>query len=95
MAKQGQLVNVPHKMTSDSITVKQLADYLEPILIAAAGGSLNAYRSWHRPNRDAHALLRPQWCFTVRKHMPFAPWILHKNHAAVAAQTCCNAAMPG
>ncbi len=45
MAKQGQLVNVPQKMTSDSITVKQLADYLEPILIAAAGGSLNAYRS--------------------------------------------------
>ena len=43
MAKQGQLVDVPRKMTSDIITVKQLADYLEPILTVAAGGSLHAY----------------------------------------------------
>ncbi len=44
MAKQGQLVDVPHNMISDIITVKQLADSLEPILTAAAGGSLDAYR---------------------------------------------------
>jgi len=44
MAKQGRLVDVPRDMTSDIITVKQLADYLEPILTAAAGGSLEAYR---------------------------------------------------
>jgi len=44
MAKQGRLVDVPRDMTSDIITVKQLADYLEPILTAAAGGSLDAYR---------------------------------------------------
>ncbi len=44
MAKQGRLVDVPHKMTSGIITVKQLADHLEPILTAAAGGSLDAYR---------------------------------------------------
>ncbi len=44
MAKQGLLVDVPREMTSDTITVKQLADYLEPILTAAAGGSLHAYR---------------------------------------------------
>jgi hypothetical protein len=31
-------------MANDTITVKQLADYLEPILTAAAGGSLDAYR---------------------------------------------------
>jgi len=44
-AKQGRLVDVPRSMTSDTTTVKQLADYLEPILTAAAGGSLNAYCS--------------------------------------------------
>ncbi len=44
LGKQGQLVNVPHKMTSDITTVEQLAEYLEPILTAAAGGSLDAYR---------------------------------------------------
>jgi len=44
MAKQGQLVDIPYKMTSDTITVKQLADHLEPILTATAGGSLDAYR---------------------------------------------------
>ncbi len=44
MAKQGQLVDIHQNMTSDVITVKQLADYLEPLLTAAAGGSLDAYR---------------------------------------------------
>jgi len=44
MARQGRLVDVPQKMTSDVVTVKQLADHLEPILTAAAGGSLDAYR---------------------------------------------------
>ncbi|DBA82369.1 TPA: hypothetical protein ACH3X2_000625 [Trebouxia sp. C0005] len=44
LAKQGRLVDVPHDMTCDPITVQQLADHLEPILTAAAGGSLNAYR---------------------------------------------------
>ncbi len=44
MAKQGRLVDIPYKMTNDIITVEQLAEYLEPILTAAAGGSLNAYR---------------------------------------------------
>ncbi len=43
MAKQGRLVDVPHRMVSDVITVKQLAEYLEPILTAAAVGSLDAY----------------------------------------------------
>ena len=43
MAKQGRLVDIHHKMTIDTITVRQLADYLEPILTAAAGGSLDAY----------------------------------------------------
>ena len=44
MAKQGRLVDIPHKMTNDNTTVKQLADYLEPMLTAAAEGSLDAYR---------------------------------------------------
>ena len=44
LARQGQLVDVPLNMTSDIITVEQLADYLEPMLTAAAGGSLDAYR---------------------------------------------------
>ncbi len=44
LAKQGRLIDVPYQMTSDNITVEQLADYLEPILTAAAGGSLDAYR---------------------------------------------------
>ncbi|KAL0053217.1 hypothetical protein WJX82_002617 [Trebouxia sp. C0006] len=44
MAKQGRLVDIPHKMTNGNTTVKQLADYLEPMLTAAAGGSLDAYR---------------------------------------------------
>ncbi|DBA85694.1 TPA: hypothetical protein ACH3X1_005265 [Trebouxia sp. C0004] len=47
MAKQGQLVDVPQEMTSDIITVKQLADYLEPIL---TGGSLDAYHLRCRPS---------------------------------------------
>lgn len=45
LAKQGWLVELPGQTTHDTITVKQLADYLEPILTAAAGGSLDAYRS--------------------------------------------------
>ena len=44
LARQGQLVDVFDRLTSDTITVKQLAEYLEPILTAAAGGSLDAYR---------------------------------------------------
>ena len=44
LGKRGQLVDVPQTMTNDTITVKQLAEYLEPILTAAAGGSLDAYR---------------------------------------------------
>ncbi len=44
LAKKGRLVDVPQEMANDTITVKQLADYLEPILTAAAGGSLDAYR---------------------------------------------------
>ena len=44
LAKQGRLVDVPQDMTNDIITVKQLADYLEPLLTAAAGGSLDTYR---------------------------------------------------
>ncbi|KAL0053198.1 hypothetical protein WJX82_002294 [Trebouxia sp. C0006] len=44
MAKQGRLVDVHQNMISDVITVKQLAEYLEPMLTAAAGGSLDAYR---------------------------------------------------
>jgi hypothetical protein len=44
LAKQGRLVDVALKTTSDITTVKQLADHLEPILTAAAGGSLDAYR---------------------------------------------------
>ena len=44
MAKQGRLVDVHPNMTSDIITVEQLTEYLEPILTAAAGGSLDAYR---------------------------------------------------
>ncbi len=44
MAKQGRLVDVSHRMTNDNITVEQLADHLEPMLTAAAGGSLDAYR---------------------------------------------------
>ena len=43
LGKQVRLVTVPRDMTSDIITVKQLAGYLEPILTAAAGGSLHAY----------------------------------------------------
>ena len=42
LAKEGRLVELPHELTNDTVTVKQLADYLEPILTAAAGGSLNA-----------------------------------------------------
>jgi len=45
LAKQGRLVDVFDKLTSDTITVKQLAEYLEPMLTAAAGGSLDAYRN--------------------------------------------------
>lgn len=44
LAKQGRLVDVPQEMASNAITVEQLADYLEPILTVAAGGSLDAYR---------------------------------------------------
>ncbi len=44
LAKQGRLVDVSLNMTSETTTVKQLADYLKPILTAAAGGSLDAYR---------------------------------------------------
>ncbi|DBA89003.1 TPA: hypothetical protein ACH3X2_000221 [Trebouxia sp. C0005] len=44
LAKQGWLVDVHREMISNTITVKQLADYLKPVLTAAAGGSLNAYR---------------------------------------------------
>ncbi|DBA85715.1 TPA: hypothetical protein ACH3X1_005286 [Trebouxia sp. C0004] len=44
LAKQGRLVDVPQEMTSDIITVKQLADYLEPILTVAAGAPLDTYR---------------------------------------------------
>ncbi len=44
LAKQGRLVDVPQEMACDIITVKQLADYLEPILTAAAGAFLDAYR---------------------------------------------------
>ncbi len=43
MAKQGRLVDVPHNMIGDILTAQQLAEYLEPILTAAAGGSLDAY----------------------------------------------------
>ena len=45
LAKQGRLVDVPREMINKTITVKQLADYLEPVLTAAAGGSLDAYRN--------------------------------------------------
>ncbi|KAL0053740.1 hypothetical protein WJX82_010190 [Trebouxia sp. C0006] len=38
LAKQGRLVDIPQEMTSDVITVEQLAEYMEPILTAAAGG---------------------------------------------------------
>ncbi len=44
LAKQGRLVDIPQEMTSDVITVEQLAEYMEPILTAAAGGYLDAYR---------------------------------------------------
>ena len=44
LAQQGRLVDVPHQMASNAVTVEQLADYLKPILTAAAGGSLDAYR---------------------------------------------------
>ncbi len=44
LAQQGRLVDVPQEMGSNAITVEQLADYLKPILTAAAGGSLDAYR---------------------------------------------------
>ncbi len=44
LAKQGRLVDIPHQMASNAVTVEQLADYLKPILTAAAGGSLDAYR---------------------------------------------------
>ena len=44
LAKQGRLVDIPQEMTCDVIMVEQLADYLEPILTAAAGGYLDAYR---------------------------------------------------
>jgi len=45
LAREGRLIDISYKMTSDTITVEQLADYLEPILTAAAGGSLDAYRN--------------------------------------------------
>ena len=45
LAKQGRLVDVPPEMINDTNTVKQLADYLKPVLTAAAGGSLDAYRN--------------------------------------------------
>ena len=44
LGREGRLIDVSHNMTGDSVTVEQLADYLEPILTAAAGGSLDAYR---------------------------------------------------
>ena len=44
LAKQGRLVDVSLNTTSETTTVKQLADHLKPILTAAAGGSLDAYR---------------------------------------------------
>ena len=44
MAKQGRLVDASRQMIHDATTVKQLADYLQPMLTAAAGGSLDAYR---------------------------------------------------
>ena len=44
LAQQGRLVDVPHQMASNAVTVEQLADYLKPLLTAAAGGSLDAYR---------------------------------------------------
>jgi len=44
LAKQGRLVDVSLNTTSETTTVKQLADNLKPILTAAAGGSLDAYR---------------------------------------------------
>ena len=52
---QGRLVDVPLKMASNSNStlVKLLADHLEPILTAAAGGSLNSYSSCYRPISDA------------------------------------------
>ncbi len=43
LAKQGRLVDIPQQMAS-TVTVAQLAEYLEPILTAAAGGSLDPYR---------------------------------------------------
>jgi len=43
LGRQGRLIDVPYQMTSDNITVEQLAEYLEQILTAAAGGSLDAY----------------------------------------------------
>ncbi|DBA85699.1 hypothetical protein WJX77_011700 [Trebouxia sp. C0004] len=45
LAKEGRLVDVPQEMASDAITVEQLANYLEPILTAAAEGFLDAYRN--------------------------------------------------
>ncbi len=45
LAKQGRLVDVPREMISNTITVKQLAQYLERVLTGAAGGSLDAYRN--------------------------------------------------
>ncbi|DBB06827.1 TPA: hypothetical protein ACH3X3_009487 [Trebouxia sp. C0006] len=44
LAKQGRLVDIPQEMVNDNTPVEQLAEYLEPILTAAAGGSLDAYR---------------------------------------------------
>jgi len=41
LAKQGRLIDVPQEM---AITVEQLADYMKPVLTAAAGGSLDVYR---------------------------------------------------
>ena len=45
LGKQGRLIDVPYQMTLDNMTVKQLAEYLEPMLTAAAGGSLDTYRN--------------------------------------------------
>ena len=43
LAKQGRVIDVSREMINKKTTVAQLAEYLEPVLTAAAGGSLDAY----------------------------------------------------
>ncbi|KAL0043079.1 hypothetical protein WJX79_008476 [Trebouxia sp. C0005] len=75
LAKQGWLVDVHREMISNTITVKQLADYLKPVLTAAAGGSLNAYR---KPLQTTAIISHGQCHQTARRH---AERKLRKNSA--------------